>query len=137
MGVSIEDRSTLWRKAMRLRVLAIGLTIALTSGAGANESVSIRVSPAMSFAPADLVIRTQVEPDAGNRVMEIIADSEEYYRASTVELEGDRAPKTTAFEFRSLPPGDYRVTAVLFGADGQRRGTAHAQVKVMESGGSR
>ena len=122
---------------MGLRVLVLGLAIATTAGVGANESIAIRVSPAMSFAPANLVIRTSVEPDADNRVMEIVADSEEFYRSSTVQLEGDRAPKTTAFEFRSLPPGEYRVTAVLFGADGQRRGTAQAHVKVVESGISR
>src|SRR5262249_47675670 len=126
-----------WRKAMHLRVLVMGLAVATTTGVGANESIAIRVSPAMSFAPANLVIRTSVEPDADNRVMEIIADSEEFYRSSTVQLEGARAPKTTVFEFRSLPPGEYRVTAVLFGADGHRRGTARAQVRVVESGVSR
>jgi hypothetical protein len=126
-----------WRRAMRLRVLVMGLAIVTTTGVGANESVSIRVSPAMSFAPANLVIRTTVEPDADNRAIEIVADSEEFYRSSAVQLEGDRAPKTTVFEFRSLPPGEYRVTVVLFGADGQRRGTARAEVKVVESGISR
>jgi hypothetical protein len=134
---SIEGRSTKWRKAMRLRVLLMGLAIATTTGVGANESISIRVSPAMSFAPANLVIRTTVEPDVDNRAMEIVADSEEFYRSSSVQLEGDRAPKTTMFEFRSLPPGEYRVTAVLFGANGQRRGTARAQIRVVESGISR
>jgi len=122
---------------MRLRVLAIGLAIATTTGARANDSISIRVSPSVSFAPANLVIRTSVEPDADNRVMEIVADSQEFYRSSSVPVEGDRAPKTTMFEFRSLPPGEYRVTAVLFGSNGQRRGTAWAQVKVVESGISR
>jgi len=122
---------------MRLRVLVMGLAMTATTGVGANESISVRVSPAVSFAPANLVIRTKVEPDADNRTMEIVADSEEFFRSSTVQLEGDRAPKTTVFEFRSLPPGEYRVTVALFGADGQRRGTALAQVKVVESAISR
>jgi hypothetical protein len=119
---------------MRLRVLVMGLAIATTTGVGANESISIRVTPAMSFAPANLVIRTTVQPDADNRAMEIVADSSEFYRSSSVQLEGDRAPKTAVFEFQSLPPGEYRVTAALIGADGRRRGTAWAQVKVVESG---
>jgi hypothetical protein len=91
----------------------------------------------MSFAPANLVIRTTVEPDAENRAIEIVADSDEFYRASSVQLEGDHAPKTTIFEFRSLPPGEYKVTAAVVGADGKQRGSARASVKVIESGMSR
>ena len=66
--------------------------------------------------------------------MEVIADSAEFYRSSTIALEGDRAPKTMMIEFRSLPPGDYEVTAMLIGVDGRRRAIAHAQVNVVESG---
>ena len=103
---------------------------------GAKEPLSIRVSPEISIAPANLVIRTSVEPDANNRAMEVVADSDGFYRSSAVQLEGDRAPKTTTFEFRSLPPGEYEVTAVLIGADGQRRALARAHVNVVESGSS-
>ena len=35
-------------------------------------------------------------------------------------------------EFRSLPPGDYEVTAMLIGVDGHRRAAAYAQVNVVE-----
>jgi hypothetical protein len=97
---------------------------------------SVRVSPAFSFAPANL-IRTSVEPDAENRSMEVIADSAEFYRSSTITLEGDRAPKTTMVEFRSLPPGDYKVTARLIGVEGHRRAIAHADLNVLESGAAR
>jgi hypothetical protein len=62
----------------------------------------------------------------------VIADSAEFYRSSTITLEGDRAPKTMMVEFRSLPPGDYEVTAVLIGMDGHRRGIAHAHLNVVE-----
>jgi hypothetical protein len=89
---------------------------------------------AFSFAPANLVIRTSVEPDAENRSVEVIADSASFYRSSRITLEGDRAPMTTMVEFRSLPPGDYEVTAMLIGVDGHRRATAHAQVNVVEPG---
>jgi hypothetical protein len=114
--------------------VVLAVLLAATAVAGAKEAVSIRVSPAFSFAPANLVIQTSVEPDPDNRSMEVIADSPEFYRSSTIALEGDRAPKTTRFEFRSLPPGDYEVTANLIGADGRHRAIAHAQVNVIESG---
>ena len=121
---------------MSVRWWIFGLAVMTTTVAGAREHLSIRVSPAVSFAPANLVIRTSIEPDANNRAMEVVADSNGFYRSSAIQLEGDRAPKTTTFEFRSLPPGEYEVTAVVIGADGQRRTRARAHVNVVESGSS-
>ena len=121
---------------MKARCLVVAMVLTATAVAGAKEPLSIRVSPAFSFAPANLVIRTSVEPDAENRSLEVIADSAEFYRSSTITLEGDRAPKTTMVEFRSLPPGDYEVTAVLI-RRGQRRAIAHAHLNVLELGAAR
>jgi hypothetical protein len=120
--------------AMNARCLMVGMMLTVTAVAGAKEPLSIRVSPAVSFAPANLVIRTSVEPHADNREMEVIADSPEFYRSSTIALEGDRAAKTTTLEFRSLPPGEYEVAATVIGVDGQRRAIAQAHVNVIESG---
>jgi hypothetical protein len=122
--------------AMSVRTWIFVLIVMTSMVGGAKEPLSMRVSPAISFAPANLVIRTSVEPDASNRAMEVIADSDGFYRSSAVQLDGDRAPKTTTFEFRSLPPGTYEVTAVVIGADGQRRALARAHVNVIESGSS-
>jgi len=122
---------------MTRRCLILGMIFIATAVAGARESLSIRVSPAFSYAPANLVIQTTMEPDTDNRSMEVVADSGEFYRASTIALEGDRAPKTTRFEFRSLPPGEYEVTVAVVGVDGRRRAIAHRQVNVLESGAAR
>jgi hypothetical protein len=108
-----------------------------TTVAGTKESLSMQVSPAMSFAPANLMIRAKVEPDAANREMEVIAQSDDFYRSSAIQLEGDRAPRTVTFEFRSLPSGEYQVTAVVVGIDGQQRALARSSVHVIESGASR
>ncbi|HKB09444.1 MAG TPA: hypothetical protein VKD69_02280 [Vicinamibacterales bacterium] len=103
----------------------------------AAQPLSIRVSPAVSFAPANLVVRTSIEPDSSNRAVEIVADSVEFFRSSMIELDGDRAPRTTSFEFRSVPPGVYEVKAGLIGADGRLRAIARARVNVIEGGASR
>jgi hypothetical protein len=115
----------------------VAMTLASTAVGGAKEPVSIRVSPAFSFAPANLVIRASVEPDTQNRSIEVIADSDEFYRSSMIQLEGDRAPKTMSFEFRSLPPGDYKLTATVNGPAGQRRAVTRATVTVLEAGRAR
>jgi hypothetical protein len=127
---------------MNARVMVYGaclltLTGAPTNFAAANEPLSIRVSPAVAFAPANLIVRTRIDPDSYNRALEVVAESVGFYRSSTVQLEGNRAPKTTAFEFRSLPPGDYEVRAAVIGADGQPKAIARTQAHVVESGASR
>src|SRR6266404_501571 len=122
---------------MSIRAWVCGLAVLTTTVVGANEPISMQVSPAMSFAPANLVIRTRLEPDANNRAMEVIAESGDFYRSSTIQLEGDRAPRTATFQFRSLPPGQYEVTAVVIGTDGQPRALARSHINVIESGASR
>jgi hypothetical protein len=101
-----------------------------TTSIGASDKVSVKVSPTVSFAPATLVIKTRVEPDPDNREMDVVAESGEYHRSSAVQLDGDRAPLTSTFEFRSLPPGDYQITAMVIGVDRQTRALAHARVRV-------
>jgi hypothetical protein len=113
------------------------MTVAATAAAGANQPLTVKVSPAISFAPANLIIRTSVDPDAFNRSLEVVAESGDFYRSSTVMLEGDRAPKTTQFEFRSLPPGEYEVSVVVTGADGKQRAISRAKATVVESAGAR
>jgi hypothetical protein len=122
---------------MKVRCLIFGLTLIATAAARANEPVSIRVSPAVSFAPAYLVIQTRIDPDAANRSVEAVVESEDFYRSSTIPLDGDHAPKTTRFEFRSFPAGDYRVSVVVTGADGRQRAIARTQARVVESGVAR
>ena len=118
---------------MSVQAWVCGLAVITTTVVGANEPLSMRVSPAVSFAPANLVIRTRLEPDVNNRAMEVIGESGEFYRSSAIQLEGDRAPRTATFEFRSVPPGAYEVTAVVIGTDGQRRAVAHSRVNVVDS----
>ena len=119
---------------MRRRTLIVGLLIAASTGGGvAKESVAIRVSPAVAFAPADLTIRTNVEPDERNRVLEIVADSAAFYRSSAIPLEGDRAPQTTTVTFRGVPAGAYEMTAVVIGEQGHVKALAHTTVMVVAS----
>ena len=124
-------------RRIALRIFLLTLTIAAPTFATAKESLSIRVSPAVSFAPANLVIRTTIEPDAINRAVEIVADSAEFFRSSAIQLDGDQAPRTTTFGFRSLPAGQYHVQVSVIGADGRPKAIARSQVNVVESGVAR
>jgi hypothetical protein len=98
--------------------------LALTSDAG--ERLTMRVSPKMSLEPALVTVRTVIEADAGNRLLEVVADSPEFYRSSSIQLDGANAPRLNVVELKNLPTGTYEVTSVLVGAGGQR--TAVSQV---------
>jgi hypothetical protein len=113
------------------------LIVTATLGTAAGEKLDLKVSPAVAFAPANLVVRTMVESDAENRAIEIVAESDDFYRSSQVQLDGDRAPRTNLFEFRSLPPGTYEVRAKLLGAGGEQRAAMRQQVNVISSAAGR
>jgi len=118
-----------------IRTLAVGIAIATTTVVSAKEPVSIHVNPTVGVAPADVNIRITVERDASNRELEIVADSDSFFRSSLVQLDGDRAPVTTMIQLHGLPGGEYAVTAVVIGANGQQRAIARAQVRIV--GGTR
>jgi hypothetical protein len=113
------------------------LLVAATCPAGAGDRMIMKVTPAVAFAPANLVVRAVVEADADNRAIAIVAESEDFYRSSEIQLDGDRAPRINTFQFRSLPPGTYSVKAMLLGRGSEPRLTLRQQVNVMASGAGR
>jgi hypothetical protein len=101
----------------------------------ADAPLTMTVSPVHSFAPMNLTIRFHVEPDAGNRVLEVVAESDEYYRSSRIQLDGDEAPRTISLEMRNLPVGDYDVRGTLIDNAGRQRLAISKQVVVIASAG--
>ena len=89
----------------------------------------------MSFAPSNLTIRTRLVPNEENRFLEIVAESDEFYRSSRIPLEGERAPAVITIEFRELPRGDYNVYGVLTDRTGEQRAIVRQHVRVVQSGG--
>lgn len=121
---------------MKARVIlgASGLLLLLTAPLGARDRLTIRVSPTISFAPANLVVRTTVTADEANRGIEIVTESEDFYRSSEIPLDGERAPRATTFEFRSLPSGTYDITATLLDESHKPLGTVQQEVNVIDNG---
>ena len=121
---------------MKLRATLFGiLMLTSTLPLGAGERITVKCSPAIAFAPANLIVRAMIESDAGNRAVQIVAESDDFYSSSEVQLNGENAPRTNMFELRSLPPGLYDVKATLIGSGGERRATAHSQINVIAVGG--
>lgn len=118
---------------MKVRGLLVVASLLLPLSAGAGEKLSMKVSPAIAFAPANLVVRAYVTADPDNRAIEVVAESPDFYRSSEMQLDGDKAPRINVFEFRSLPTGTYQVSASLIGSQG-RRALVRSEVNVMASG---
>jgi hypothetical protein len=108
------------QQMLKQRAWLAALLVTLALPLDASESLTMRVSPRMSFAPTNLSVRVHIQPDASNRMLEIVADSSEFYRSSQLQLEGDQAPRTIVVEFRGVPCGAYEVYGVLTTSSGRR-----------------
>lgn len=112
-----------------LAVLAFG-----AAQTGASSRVALRVSPTVAFAPADLSVRATVETNSDNRSLQVIAESNDFYRSSELQLEGEYAARTNTVSFRSVPGGEYTVRVIVRGSRGETLATSMAQVNVVERG---
>ena len=53
------------------------------------ERLVMRVSPSIAMAPAWVTVLTTVESDTENRALQVIFESADFYRSSTIQLDGD------------------------------------------------
>jgi hypothetical protein len=121
---------------MTLRTIALcSATITLlsvASGDATENRLRIDVSPRISTAPAAVRVRAFVTPNAANRALEVVADSDSFYRSSLVPLDGANAAAITETVFKNLPGGEYEVSVALVAADGGRT-VDKREVKVTSS----
>jgi hypothetical protein len=121
---------------MPTRVALLIASIVMMSGPlNATDKLTLRVSPAISMAPAEVVVTATVERDADNRSLEIAAESPDFFRSSVITLEGDQAPRTTQLHLKNLPGGDYVVVVVLRGSHGDRALERRSLVVMPTAGG--
>jgi hypothetical protein len=127
-------RRRLLRKTLVTAAAVGAILLPSWLSADAGPELTMRVTPAHSPAPANVRIQIRIEPHAENRVLVVVADSEEFFRSSEIQLDGDRAPRTLAVEFRSLPAGEYVVESVLTDASGSPRASLRRHMLVTPSG---
>jgi hypothetical protein len=119
---------------MKVRYRLCGVVVLLSApiGAATGDRLTMRVTPLVAFAPAYLIVQTRIEADDRNRSIEIVAESRDFYRSSEIPLDGDKAPRSSRFEFRGLPGGRYTVAAVLKGTN-EVLALTHQEVNVVET----
>jgi hypothetical protein len=119
---------------MRAFSLTSALMLSAMLSTEASEPLAIAVSPRLSIAPANVEIRVRIAPDAANRMLEVVTESDTYYRRSRVQLDGPESPRMIPLELRNLPGGDYEVRATLKDGLGRPRALAHRLLIVRSAG---
>ena len=123
------------RRSRRVGIIFGVVLLGALSGVEGAEPLRLRVSPEAMLAPGFVTVRASIEADAENRLLEVTATSADFYRSSTVEMDGAQAPRLSVFEFRGLPPGDYEFAGRLIGVHGPRA-TVFRLARVVPIGGS-
>lgn len=81
---------------------------------------SVSISPLVAFAGADMKIVVRVQPEAGNRRLQLSVDGATFYASTERQLDGVDGARAHTFNLHELPAGDYQIVAVLQGNDGVR-----------------
>jgi hypothetical protein len=113
------------------RYVAVILIAGCLAGAmhlSAEDEVSITVRPAVAMESGDARLKVFVARNAMNRVLKWEIDGANYYRSSTVQLDGASSPRRYIFLVRDLPAGEFEIRALVRRADNTTatdRGSLH------------
>ena len=116
---------------MMKTLILSGVILFNAIAANAGERLSVRVSPALAHAPADIIVYVTLERSAENRLLRVSAESDDFFRSSEVTLDGEGSARVMILHFLQLPPGTYDVTVDVKGVNGQTKGRARCEVNVL------
>ena len=107
--------------AIRTSILCALLVTMGAPSIDGEGAIWARVWPLRALAPAAVRIEVLIEANDANRTLQIVVDSGEHYRSSTISLEGARAARFHSVQYRSMPAGQYGVEVLLIDHQGSRR----------------
>jgi hypothetical protein len=115
----------------RVVILIIALPLAQVRLSAGSAALALRVTPTAAVGHASIRLRVLVEHDATNRLLELTADSGDFYQASAIELDGEEAPRINEVVFRDMPQGTYEIVVRLLDQEGRVRAMARGTVVIM------
>lgn len=77
----------------------------------ADEAISITVRPAVTSYRGNAQLKVLVSRNDKNRVLVWEVDGPNYYRSSSITLDGAASPRSYFFIVRDLPAGEFDVRA--------------------------
>ena len=100
--------------------------------AGQQVHKTIAVGPALVVdAPGDVEFSIQISPTVKTHELRVYAESESYYRSTTIGLDGLDSTPVHHFTWRSFPVGEYQVVGMLVDDDGSEEIIVHSSLKVI------
>lgn len=100
----------------------------------AAQVVEIMLRGHYYSAPATVILNVAIEPDADNYRLAVEAESERFFRSSTLELEGESDKRIHTIQFKNLPEGEYILRAEVRSKTAVR-GKAQQELTVTGVGG--
>lgn len=119
-----------FRKALALAAIILLGSLGAEASDDAERPLHVRVSPALAHAPADLFIYVSVARRSDNRILRVTAESEDFFRSSDTQLDGEFSARVTVVRFRELPPGGYEIRAELIVSNGRTADVAKRTVEI-------
>lgn len=110
---------------------------AATASDTPGEALSIRIATRLAAEPAQVLVRTRVEPDARSRDLTIEWWTAEGFGGShLISLQGKRAAIWHDYFIKQMEAGEYQVTAVLTRSDGTQVRRTSTVIVVGKGGGA-
>jgi hypothetical protein len=86
-----------------------------------NEpDVELRLNARFVPAPGFVRSAVRVKPHADNRLLRVAVESGNYFRSSTIDLDGAHAARTHFLTWSALPGGVSNLVATVYGVEGER-----------------
>jgi hypothetical protein len=98
------------------RYLGLAMAAGILAGSmqmSADEAIAITVRPAVTTFRGTAQLKVLVARDEKNRSLEWEIDGPNYYRSSSVEMDGAAAPRSYFFLMRELPAGEFEIRATV------------------------
>lgn len=100
--------------------------------AGQRVQKTIAVGPSLVVgAPGDVEFSIRISPTIKTHELRVFAESESYYRSTTIELDGLDSDPLHHFTWRSFPVGEYQVVGMLVDSDGSEQIIVRSALKVI------
>ncbi len=91
-------------------VMAVGV-LAGSMQMSADEAISITVRPAVTSFRGNAQLKVLVSRNDKNRTLVWEVDGPNYYRSSSIALDGAASPRSYLFMVKDLPAGEFDVRA--------------------------
>ena len=93
---------------------------------------TIAVGPSLVVeAPGDVEFSIRISPTAHTHELRVFAESESYYRSTTIGLEGLDSEPVHHFTWRAFPVGEYQVVGMLVDSGGSEEIIVRSALKVI------